>query len=294
MVDIVHHTLIGGAGYLIAAEHGHDLAGMAFVAGSVFPDLDVVFMAFGKRFYLRNHQGITHSLVLAPVYAAGLIGPLVFLAGFDWSMFAAALAGLVVHIGLDLTNTFRIALLSPISSRRMSLDAMFFVDGVALALTAGFYAAWLGFEWRGAAAAYPVAFVAYLGAKFVLQRHVRMKLGCESAIPSAWNPFHFYVLDRRNGRVSTALYDALRGQLRDEHQRTETDPQLSTLAQRSPLYRDMQRILRALEITHVEHDAQGVRIEAADIAVRNFGGKFGKTTLTFDAQGNLVDEHAAI
>ena len=32
-------------------------------------------------------------------------------------------------------------------------------------------------------------------------------------------------------------------------------------------------------------------IEATDIAVRNFGGKFGKTTVQVDANGQVVREH---
>jgi hypothetical protein len=40
-MDTVHHALIGGAGFLVAATHQQELAGAAFLAGSVFPDLDV-------------------------------------------------------------------------------------------------------------------------------------------------------------------------------------------------------------------------------------------------------------
>ena len=68
-MDIVHHSLIGGSGFLIASAVDQPLAGTAFVMGSVFPDLDVVFIILGKRFYLRNHQAITHLLFLAPVYS---------------------------------------------------------------------------------------------------------------------------------------------------------------------------------------------------------------------------------
>jgi hypothetical protein len=36
-MDTVHHALIGGAGFLVAATHQQELAGAAFLAGSVFP-----------------------------------------------------------------------------------------------------------------------------------------------------------------------------------------------------------------------------------------------------------------
>ncbi len=289
MVDIVHHTLIGGAGYLVAVEYGYELEGMAFLAANVFPDLDVIFMAFGKRFYLRHHQGITHSLVLSPLYAFGLSLPLFYLAGFNWSIVVAALTGLLLHIGLDLGNTFRIALTAPISKRRVSLDAMFFVDGIALALTAGFYLAWLIFAWKLAAWIYPVAFISYIAWKFTLQRRVRRRLACESAIPSAWNPFHFYVLERKGDVRSTYLYNALHDRRSDIDDFNLADQEARDLAESSPLFRDMREILRALEITHTERSDRGLVIEATDLAVRNFGGKFGKTRLMFDKDDRLIE-----
>ena len=62
-MDIVHHAFIGGAGFVALGAQQQELAGLGFLAGSVFPDLDVVLMAGGKRFYLKHHQGPTHSLL---------------------------------------------------------------------------------------------------------------------------------------------------------------------------------------------------------------------------------------
>ena len=89
-MDIAHHALIGGAGFVALAAQDHELAGMAFVAGSVFPDLDVAFMAMGKQFYLRNHQGPTHSFVMAPLYALLVSSPVIVFLGFDWPTYVAA------------------------------------------------------------------------------------------------------------------------------------------------------------------------------------------------------------
>ena len=109
-MDIVHHALIGGTGFLALSTADQELAGMAFVAGSVFPDLDVVFMAFGKRFYPRYHQGPSHSLLLSPLYALIIISPVLMSPGFLWPVYIAALFGLWLHVILDFTNTFGITL----------------------------------------------------------------------------------------------------------------------------------------------------------------------------------------
>jgi membrane-bound metal-dependent hydrolase YbcI (DUF457 family) len=184
-------SLVCRAGFLVAAAHQQELAGAAFLAGSVFRDLDVVFMAFGKRAYLGNHQGITHSLPLSPLYALLIAWPLLVLTDNPWPVYLGALLGLWVHMGLDLTNTFRIGLFSPLTRRRFNLDAVFFID-------------------------------------------------------------------------ASALYD------------------------------DVRAVTRALSITSVDEDETGTTIVASDLAVRNFGGRFGQTRLRFDRDGKLIHEAAEI
>jgi len=73
----------------------------------MFPDLDALFMVFGKHYYLRHHQSITHSIFLAPVYALIISSSFLFLPEIDWSwsMFREALMGLLLHITFDWFNT---------------------------------------------------------------------------------------------------------------------------------------------------------------------------------------------
>lgn len=53
----------------------------------------------------------------------------------------------------------------------------------------------------------------------------------------------------------------------------------------------MEKIARYLFITSVIEDEAGVTIIAHDLAVRNFGGKFGRTVLRFDNGDKLRREH---
>jgi len=294
VVDIVHHTLIGGAGFLIAAEHGHELAGAAFLIGSIFPDLDVALMAFGKRFYLRNHQAISHSLPLSPLYALVLASPLLALVGMDWTIVTGALLGFWVHVALDLANTFRIALWAPFHDKRISLDAVFFIDAIALGLTGSFYFAFLVLQWHAAAYVYPTVFIVYIVAKFALQKHVKRKLVCEFAIPSAGNPFAFHVLQRHAHATSTFVYNALLDSRKNQRDYQPLEDTAAVLLQSSKLYADMRRIVRALEVTQYRRADDRIHIEAHDLAVRNFGGRFGKTTLEFDTSGHLLRESANV
>jgi membrane-bound metal-dependent hydrolase YbcI (DUF457 family) len=100
-MDIAHHTLIGGVGYMAITGGSHEplmvAAGSAFVAGSVLPDLDVFLMVFGKRFYLRHHQGLTHSLMLSPLLALLISLPIAYALGLKLSWVIPAAGPCVGH-----------------------------------------------------------------------------------------------------------------------------------------------------------------------------------------------------
>ncbi len=312
-MDVVHHALIGGVGYTVAAAGGQEVAGMAFVAASVAPDMDVAFMALGKRAYLRNHQAITHSLPLLPLYALLIAAPLWWLLGvtglgsIDWLIFVAAAAGLLLHIGLDLTNTFGIAALSPLSKKRFSYDAVFFVDSVALGMTGAFYAVHITYGPRLLPYLYFASFAAYVAFKVALQRRVVKRLSAEFAVPSALHPFEFYIMKRlkcsegggencsENYSIDTFLYNALSGKSRAREHFAPIGERYMELAMKSTLYNDMARITRALTVVSADESPDGgVTLTARDLAVRNFGGRFGRTVVTFDKEGRLLSEVADI
>ena len=56
----------------------------------------------------------------------------------------------------------------------------------------------------------------------------------------------------------------------------------------------MKSISRELQITEVIESEQCITIIAQDLAIRNFGGKFAKTILTFDLQGKILNEMAHV
>ncbi len=298
-MDNVHHALIVGAGFAAAAHLDAPLAGAAFVAGSVFPDLDVLLMAFGKRFYLRHHQGISHSLPLSPLYALLIAAPLWALESLGndsavW-IFLAALAGLWLHTGLDLLNTFRIALFSPFSAKRYSLDALFFIDAPALLLTAAFYTGYYGFDIEAALLLYPLLFASYLMGRLWLRRSLGRRLTAEAIIPTSFNPLAFYTLNgREDGGANSVLYNAASGAQSRPRDYPPVMPEQQAMAEASEVFRDMRGITRALRIVEVAASGDGTTLVAEDTAVRNFGGRFGRTRLRFDNNGRLVDEVADI
>jgi len=293
-MDIVHHALIGGAGLIALSANEHELAGMAFVVGSVFPDLDVALMALGKRFYLRNHQGPTHSFLLSPLYALLVVSPAIIYIGFEWLVYLAALAGLWLHVLLDLTNTFGITLFWPVRRGRRCLDSVFFIDSVTWSLTAAFYLQTLWFPIPAAVYSYAGLFALYLIFKFLLHKRVMRDLACAYAVPGSLNPFTFFILLLDDASVKVLTYNAWSRKAHHEKSYGIPDRKWIELAEKSELFRDMRQITRHLFITNVNVDKDGSTIIAHDIGVRNFGGRFGKTVLKFDNNGELVDEMAYI
>jgi membrane-bound metal-dependent hydrolase YbcI (DUF457 family) len=250
-------------------------------------------MVLGKRSYLRHHQEISHSVLLAPIYSVAVAALLSLPLGWKWSVFAAALAGFWLHSGLDLTNTFGIAALAPLSKRRSSLDAVFFIDAVAWSLTLAAIAALHTWKHVWIGTLYLAVFSLYLGIRYWQHRCVIRKLGCLFAIPSSWHPFEYYTFSE-NGEYRMSVYNAGTGRERDVTEIVPVDPTIEAWANQSQVYRDMQHVARALRITEVRSDDLGVTIVARDLAVRNFGGKFARTELRFDSKGNLLHETAAI
>ena len=107
---------------------------VGFLAGA-FPDVDVVAQWFGDVAYLTHHRGITHSVLLLPVWAFGLawLMALAFRTtrgqpGGWKSLYVFALAGIAIHIAGDWITQFGTMLLQPFSDRRFGLGSMFIID----------------------------------------------------------------------------------------------------------------------------------------------------------------------
>jgi membrane-bound metal-dependent hydrolase YbcI (DUF457 family) len=293
-VDIIHHTAIGGIAMATLVATGNEIAGMVFLVASVIPDLDVFFMIFGKRAYLKNHQGPTHSLLLAPIIAGLLTFSLFSIVPNPLLVFLMALCGMLLHIFLDWSNTFGIKLIWPWRKTRFCLDAVFFIDLFLWCLTLSFAGLIYLYSVPLIGVVYLVLFLSYIAFKIFLHRRVCLALNCDYSIPSSINPFTFYILEQTRNGVKTYLYNAF-SQRKWKVQLYSTPPiKYIELANGSQVYRDMQSITKYLFITDVVEDETGIIITANDLAIRNYGGKFGQTVLHFDSTGQLLDEKANI
>lgn len=153
-------------------------------AGGAFPDLDFALFAIDPlRFLAHWHQGPTHSLLLAPLWAAAVAAGFLAFAprrtavGAAW---LAALAGLASHGITDALTAYGTALAYPWSERRVGLAIAFVIDPVfsAIVLTAAI-AAVRGARRRTSGLALGLL-AAYIVALAALQRQA-LEIGARAA-----------------------------------------------------------------------------------------------------------------
>lgn len=138
-MDTVTHALSGAlVGRLLATRQSALTPLQAVVVGTcaaTFPDSDVVLQYVSELAYLRGHRGITHSLILMPLWAV-LIAWLTAKAFTRtrhtpgaWRYFYwPALAGIFVHILGDLITQFGTMIWAPFSDTRYGLATTFIID----------------------------------------------------------------------------------------------------------------------------------------------------------------------
>jgi len=97
---------------------------------AMLPDADYLLKFVSDITYLRYHRGITHSILLLPLWAwlcYSLLPRRRHLApSMPW-MIAVALA---VHVLLDLVTSFGTMIFAPVSELRATLDLVFIIDPI--------------------------------------------------------------------------------------------------------------------------------------------------------------------
>jgi inner membrane protein len=175
-----------------------DCVALGFLAGA-FPDADVVFSVLSPLAYLQYHRGITHSLLLLPLWALGVAWLWSRLrrnvAGFTSYFIVTALA-LFIHILGDLITSFGTLVLSPFSNRRFEWGTTFIIDlwlsGIVLA---GLLASWLVRRSRVPAVVGLLALAAYVSFQWA-QLHEAERVGEQYAREQGFDDYRVVALPR--------------------------------------------------------------------------------------------------
>lgn len=140
-MDTLTHALSGAL--LARATAGSDKPGHAKPAlplgrrvaiGALiaaFPDIDVVASWISPLSYLYHHRGVTHSLVMLPLWTILLawIFALIWRGGPRWRAYAPVVAlSLAAHIAGDWITNFGTMIFAPLSDFRHGIGTTFIID----------------------------------------------------------------------------------------------------------------------------------------------------------------------
>lgn len=200
-MDPLTHTVIGLA---VAKVTGNpvvmsDPATVCIVAGSVFPDIDILLQKWGDLMYLKNHRGVTHSIVGLVISSALIAGSVSLMFGGSnfFNLFLWSLLGCFSHAFFDTLNAFGAKLLWPILDKKYSLGMLITFDPAFIGLLIGYIFA------GGAVSKYcMVAFLLYFAsrgvAKLFVIRELYNKFGDEyeriSLLPSMKGLFKWHFI----------------------------------------------------------------------------------------------------
>lgn len=174
---------------------------------ALFPDIDFALRLFGTLSYLNQHQGITHSLLMLPLWTLLLAVLFAALAGrrSDWRLFIVPVAlGLLAHIAGDVITAYRLQAFAPLSPARHALPLVFVIDPVVTLLLAGGLLLTLR-AGRAAALGALMAVLAYM-AFLALQQHQALELARQhaqalerpsasvTALPQPFSPFNWKLI----------------------------------------------------------------------------------------------------
>ncbi|THF64620.1 metal-dependent hydrolase [Pseudothauera nasutitermitis] len=186
---------------------------LAGAAAGAFPDIDFVLGYISEITYLRGHRGVTHSLLLAPLWALPLAWLMARLAAWStagrpsWrGFYPVALGGVLIHIAGDFITQFGTMMLAPFSDWRFGLGTTFIIDlvftGILIAgllasavwrrsrlpavLAFAALAGWVGLSWQGRSEAIDAG-RAYAAAHGIAIEHI-------DAAPRPASPFNWTVV----------------------------------------------------------------------------------------------------
>ena len=182
--------------------------GIGFFVGA-FPDIDILASWISPLAYLYHHRGITHSLIMLPLWTIllSLILALLWRKGPGWKTYVPVVAlSLAVHIAGDWITSFGTMIFAPFSDYRHGLGTTFIIDlwfsGI---IVAGLLVSLVWRRSRIPAVAGLVLLASYVGLQYIAlqqaidfgERHAQatgIRAVAVSALPRPVSPFNWMVV----------------------------------------------------------------------------------------------------
>ena len=225
-MDTITHSLLGGLVTRSLFPQGKSrvpLSGRQRIAigiiGGAFPDVDYIASWIDPMVYLTQwHRGITHSLVLLPVWSVllGILLAILFRQRGYWR-YISLLAGAAIlsHILSDLITVYGTQVFAPLSHWRASFGTTFIIDPwFTLLALAGFIISFSA-KWRKLPPLFLATLVCYalfqgvlkyqatsIAHEYINQQHINAAQA--TALPQPFSPFNWKLVVREERRYDVA------------------------------------------------------------------------------------------
>lgn len=200
--------------------------GLGFFAAA-FPDLDVVTSWMSPLSYLYYHRGVTHSLIMLPLWSLLLawLCTLIWRRGPPWRGYFGVFAwGIGIHIAGDVITSFGTMIFAPFSDARYAISTTFIIDlwftGI---IVAALLAAWVWRRSRTPAMAGLAVLVCYIGLQYAMQQRAEefgeayaraagMNSATVAAQPRPVSPFNWMVVISDGDHYHYSLVNLVRSE----------------------------------------------------------------------------------
>ncbi|MEW6330712.1 MAG: metal-dependent hydrolase [Pseudomonadota bacterium] len=176
---------------------------------AAFPDSDFITRFVDPLTYLTAHRGITHSVVMLPLWALGLslLFMLLVRGKYSWRAFVGVVAlGIGIHIIGDVITAFGTMIFAPLSFWRAQIPTTFIIDPYFTAIIVAGLVASAAWKHTRAPAVIGLAVLAgYVGFQGMLQQRAvaagenyalrhGLVAGTVEAIPQPFSPFNWMIV----------------------------------------------------------------------------------------------------
>ncbi len=169
----------------------------------MLPDSDIVLRLISDPMYLQHHRGLTHSLLMLPLWSWLIFSLSSRQVKQNPAMPKLIGLALLLHIALDVITTYGTMLLAPVSDKRFSVDLVFIIDPLFSAcllipLLAGFI--WKQYARRLSIISFALAFSYLLLAYSNQQQAIELTRKAYPdaiayhALPMAFSPFNWQLI----------------------------------------------------------------------------------------------------
>jgi inner membrane protein len=195
---------------------------------AAFPDADFVVRFIDPLTYLASHRGITHSIILLPLWALGLafFFTLILRRRYSWKAFVNVCAlGIAIHIAGDVITAFGTMIFAPFSIWRAQLSTTFIIDPYFTAIIVAGLMASMRWKTKRAPAVIGLAVLTgYVGFQAILHGRAvavgnayiaahRLESAQAYAIPQPFSPFNWMVVVEQPKDYRLAYIGLLRSEI---------------------------------------------------------------------------------